>query len=143
MEQSISSTPSQIGITRSEQEIDPAVEAYLNGGYDKHVKRARRTLFMLAGIQLLGGVFMGMQVNAALRTAVWIEVLIVSGIIFALAFWSKKKPYAALQTAVIFYLSYQGLSMLLNPVSIFQGIILKVIIVVYLFLGLSNAKSNA
>ena len=86
---------------------------------------------------------MGMQVNAALRTAVWIEVLIVSGIIFALAFWSKKKPYAALQTAVIFYLSYQGLSMLLNPVSIFQGIILKVIIVVYLFLGLSNAKSNA
>ena len=62
MEQPISPTPSQIGITRSEQEIDPAVEAYLNGGYDKHVKRARRTLFMLAGIQLLGGVFMGMQV---------------------------------------------------------------------------------
>lgn len=140
MEQSNSSVPQEI--ETESQEIDPAILAYLNSGYDKHIKRARMILFVIAGFQIVTAFIASMQSDPELLAAIWIESIIIAATFIVLAFWAKKKPYKALLTSIIVYLSYQALLVIINPIYIFMAFIPKIIIVVLLFLGLSNAKSN-
>jgi hypothetical protein len=140
MEQSNSSVPQEI--ETESQEIDPAIQDYLNSGYDKHIKRARIILFVIAGFQIVTAFIASMQSDPELLAAIWIESIIITATFIVIAFWAKKKPYKALLTSIIVYLSYQALLVIINPVYIFMAFIPKIIIVVLLFLGLSNAKSN-
>ncbi len=65
-----------------------------------------------------------------------------SSIFTGLAFWTKKKPFAALLTGLIIYAALLVGSGILEPASIFQGFILKGIIIVLLIIGLRNAKES-
>jgi hypothetical protein len=111
-------------------------------GYDKHIRNARIILFILAGIFLLG-IFsvMPFDDNPLKLVMAGIMVLFAAAYI-ALAFWTKKKPYTAILIALILYISLQVLSFLLQPASIFQGWILKIIVILLLLLGLRNAKES-
>jgi hypothetical protein len=111
-------------------------------GYDKHIRNARIILYILAGIFLLG-IFsvMPFDDNPLKLVMAGIMVLFAAAYI-ALAFWTKKKPYTAILIALILYISLQVLSFLLQPASIFQGWILKIIVILLLLLGLRNAKES-
>ena len=117
------------------QESDYSME-----GYDKHIRNARNMLFIVAGVQLLAGLFAVKDQEEPGKT---ISIAIVVGValIFAgLAFWTKKKPFAALLTALILYGSLLILDAIFEPSSIIRGIILKIGIIVSLISGIRNAR---
>lgn len=54
----------------SEQNVDPTIEAYLNSGYDKHIRRARNMLFIISGLQIVSAVILSMHYRFSFS---WIE----------------------------------------------------------------------
>jgi hypothetical protein len=68
--------------------------------YQKHIRRARILLFIIAGLQLIIGIVYLMAGEPGYEIEVGAQV--VMGLIFAaLAFWTKYKPYAALMIALV------------------------------------------
>lgn len=109
-------------------------------GYDKHIRNARIMLYIVAGLQLLPILLLpgGIDENAR---AILIGLQIFFAAVFVgMAIWTKYKPYAALLTATIFFLSIWILGAIINPASIFSGILIKVILMILLILGLRNAR---
>jgi prepilin signal peptidase PulO-like enzyme (type II secretory pathway) len=108
-------------------------------GYDKPVKRVRILLFVIAGLQLLA-TFTAIDLPEPEN---WITIglfVFLSGIFTVLAFWTKKKPYTAIITALSIYIALHALSAILEPASIIRGIIVKGIVIVMLISALKNAK---
>ena len=108
-------------------------------GYDKHIRNARIMLFVIAGLILLV-LFTLMPID---EPAKWISagiIVLFAGVFVALGLWTRKKPYTAILTALIFFVSLQVLSGILQPASILQGWIFKIVIIVMLILGLRNGK---
>jgi hypothetical protein len=56
-----------------------------------------------------------------------------------LAFLSKKKPFAALLTALILYVTVIILGAFVQPTSLFSGIVIKVLVIAYLVKGTKGA----
>lgn len=105
---------------------------------DKKVKSARTTLYIVgAATGLLGLVSLfGKQ-----DTPLFITNLILASIYIMLGLWSTKKPLAALLSALLLYITILVFNALVEPSSIFSGIIWKVLILVYLGKGLYSAKA--
>jgi hypothetical protein len=108
-------------------------------GYDKPVRNARILLFVIAGLQLIPLLLMPPMEDIEKYITIGIYVLF-AGIFAALALWTKKKPYTAIITALCVYTGIILLAAYFQPSSIFQGLILKVIVYVMLIVGLRNAK---
>lgn len=105
---------------------------------DKVVKSARTTLFVMSGITFLSGVvfyFLSKEL------AVLIVNIILTVIYVALGFWSKKKPLAAIFSGLVLYVTVIVLNGLIDPSTIFKGIILKGVVLFYLGKGLYSAKA--
>jgi hypothetical protein len=124
-----------------EETIFPESEFSMEG-YDKHIRNARIMLFVLAGLFLfsLAGL-LPFDDNPVKIVLAGIIVLFAAAYV-ALAFWTKKKPYTAILTALILFISLEVLSFLLQPASLFQGWILKIIVILLLILGLRNARES-
>ena len=60
----------------------------------------------------------------------------------ALAIWSYKKPFAAIVTGFLFYVTLIVISAIDNPVSIIQGIIWKVLIISAFVYGYKGVKES-
>jgi hypothetical protein len=56
----------------------------------------------------------------------------------ALILWVKRNPFAACLTALIIYLSLFVLNVAINPATIYQGIILRVVIILLLAKGVKS-----
>jgi hypothetical protein len=124
-----------------EETIFPESEFSMEG-YDKHIRNARIMLFVLAGLFLLSlAALLPFDDNPVKMVMAAVIVLFAAAYV-ALAFWTKKKPYTAILTALILFISLEVLSFLLQPASIFQGWILKIIVILLLILGLRNAKES-
>jgi hypothetical protein len=129
-----------------EKQNDPPIEEsiFVEGefsmeGYDKHVRNARILLFVLAGLTLL------LLVSAAPfdtlgRIISGGIIVLFAGVFVVLALWTKKRPFTALLCALIFYVSIIGIAAILDPSTIIQGWIWKVVIIILLILGLRNGK---
>jgi hypothetical protein len=116
------------------QESDYSME-----GYDKHIRNARNILFVVAGIQLLG--LLTVKNEDDLARSITIGIIVFVALLFAgLAFWTKKRPFAALLTALILYGSLLILDAVFEPSTIYKGLVLKIGIIVSLISGLRNAK---
>src|ERR1700722_20166158 len=121
-----------------EETIFPESEFSMEG-YDKHIRNARIMLFVLAGLFLLSlAALLPFDDNPVKMVMAAVIVLFAAAYV-ALACWTKKKPYTAILTALILFISLEVLSFLLQPASIFQGWILKIIVILLLILGLRNA----
>lgn len=110
-------------------------------GYKQGVKKARNTLFVIAGLVFLGE----MITLAASGDGNFLETVIIAlieaGIFVALALWTENKPYTAIIIGIIIYLGLWLLTAIFDPSSIIKGIIVKIIILVYLFKALPDAKA--
>ncbi|HKH63529.1 MAG TPA: hypothetical protein VKA49_21980 [Flavitalea sp.] len=115
-------------------------EAELLGeGYDKHVRRARNTIFVVATTQFVVGLVIGFSWPEESK---WISIGIMSivAVIFAcLGFWAIKKPYQAILIGLTLYCGLILLDLIVDPAAIVRGIILKIFIIIYLVMGLNNA----
>jgi len=106
-------------------------------GYDKKIKSAGTTLYVLAGIFMLYGLvyfFADSKSNTA--SAMLITYGLVAIIFLLLGAWSGKKPVASIISGMVLYISLQLISAVSDPTSLFKGIIFKIIIISYLIKGL-------
>lgn len=111
-------------------------------GYDKHIRNARIMLFVVAGLFLFSLIgLMPFDDNPA-KIVLAVILVLFAGVYIALAFWTKKKPFTALLTALIIFIALEVLNAILEPATIWQGWLLKIAVVVMLILGLRNAKEN-
>jgi hypothetical protein len=110
-------------------------------GYDKPVRNARIMLFVVAGIELISLVVVKNNTPEPEKTiAVSISILV--ALFFALfALWTKTKPYKAIIAALILYSSLLLISIIVSPISIFQGWVIKILVYVILLSSISNAKA--
>ena len=108
-------------------------------GYDKPVKRARILLFIIAGLQLLATfTAIGLpEPENWITIGIYVFFAIVFGV---LAFWTKKRPYTAIVTALSIYTALQLLSAILEPSSILKGILIKIVVFVLLITALKNGR---
>lgn len=108
--------------------------------YDRHIRNARTSIFVIAGVYTLGIIIGYASSNAEFDWFAFSIDAIVVALFIALGFWTKYKPYTAIISALVLYILVIALSAIDNPVNIVKGIILKIAIIVYLITGIRNAK---
>ncbi|MDH7448370.1 zinc-ribbon domain-containing protein [Aquimarina sp. 2201CG14-23] len=106
----------------------------------KRISSARNTLYWIAGINLVLGFihFFASQDIASL-----IVQIIVGAIYLVLAYWSQKKPFAAILSGLLFYLTMIAILAIAEPATIFSGILFKIIIIAFLAKGVYSASQNS
>lgn len=115
-------------------------QEFTTADYDKKIRNARTAIFVVGGAQLLLGsilAFTGPEEDRMLSLGICVFL---AAVFIGLGFWTKKKPYAAIVTALCLYVGLIILAGIDEPETLVRGIILKVVIIVYLAKGLCNAK---
>lgn len=101
----------------------------------KEVKKGKNTLIVLGILNAIAGIYYGFVVEDVLTGV--IEGIL--GIVYlGLSIWSDKQPFGALLSALILYLTLVLLLAILEPVTIFQGIIWKILIIGFLVRGIKS-----
>lgn len=109
-------------------------------GYDKHIRNARIMLYIVAALQLLPILTLPNDIpDDARNLAIGLQIFF-AAIFVGLAIWTKYKPFVALMTAMIFFIAIWALGAILNPASVFSGIVIKIVLIVLLIMGIRNAK---
>lgn len=128
-----------------EQQNPPVEESIFNEadysmeGYDKHVRHARITLYVLAGFFLLT-IFIFIPIDTPAKWAT-VGVMVLFAIVFViLGLWSRNKPYPAILTALIIFVALQTLNVILEPATLLQAWYIKIAVILFLIMGLRNAK---
>ena len=128
-----------------QQTPPPAEESIFNEadysmeGYDKHVRNARITLYVIAGLSLLSIVLLPPLEDLAKYIAIGLVVFI-AAVYVALGLWSKKKPFTAILIGLIVFVVLQVLNAIADPSTLLQGWYIKIAVPLFLILGLRNAK---
>ena len=109
---------------------------------EKHVKASRNTLFVLAGLFFLYAVLYGMGVMADdIVSLIFYSTI---GVIYILlALWTKSSPQTAVILGLLLYLLNIGLSALIDINTLYQGWLIKGIIIIYLVRGIFEARKIA
>jgi hypothetical protein len=111
-------------------------------GYDKHIRQARNALFIAAAIMLLNAIILFSKYPFDLEI-MWLDYLIwtvyIVGFI-ALALWTKKKPYYAIIGGLVLMGVFILINAIIEPTTIFGGIVFKIAVIVFLIKGLGDAK---
>lgn len=105
------------------------------------LNKARIALFIIGGLYVLVGFLEGF-VMLGHDIIFGIVDWVVSGIFIGLGIWSYKEPSKALIAGLIVYIAIILLLALVEPVSIFKGIIWKVLIIYYLIHGIKTARED-
>lgn len=100
------------------------------------VRKAGNSLFWIAGLTALSFLFILATVAEEDRSSVLIANTFLVVAFLALGFLSRSKPTAALISGLSLYLIIHILNAIDNPLTIFSGIIFKVIIIGYLIKGI-------
>lgn len=111
--------------------------------YDENatVNKGRLVLFGLGLIYVIYGVFEGF-IGVQAQLAAGIIDFSIAAVFFLLGFWSLKKPFAAM----VFGLGFFGFMIILlaviEPITLVQGIYMKIIVVTFLVFGMSSARKQ-
>ncbi len=115
-----------------------AMQKNQNMGADKKIKSARNILYVMAGIVLVFGFFGFFEDE---DVGILITNAILGVIYLLLGAWTSKKPLAALLLGLFLYLTTVIISAIFDPSTVLRGIIFKIIITVYLGVGVYSASS--
>lgn len=109
-------------------------------GLDKLAKHARGVLVLLAAVQLIGGAIH--YVAGGLVEPMAIAFTFGLGVIFgALAIWARKDPLTAVLVGLGFWATVVGVEAVIEPSSLFNGMILKAIVIVMFVNGISTGMT--
>lgn len=118
-------------------------EEFSMEGYDKHIRQARNTLFIAAGILLLNALILFSKYPFDIEV-MWLDYMLwtvyIGGFI-ALGFWSRKKPYYAIVGGLILFGVFILVNAIIEPATIFGGLIFKIAVIVFLIKGVNDAKN--
>lgn len=107
----------------------------------KAVNKAKNILFILAGLNLTFGLLLGIIIQE--NIGVLIAGVITAVIFFALGQWSKKNPFPAILSGLFVYIALNVINAISDPHTIYQGLILKIIIIsgfIYGYKGVKDSK---
>ncbi|MEP1034089.1 hypothetical protein [Ekhidna sp.] len=107
---------------------------------EKKVRSVKTMLYILAGINLVAGFFFIFILDSELTFADGIGFLITALIFIGCAIWVNRQPLMGVLAAFGFYLFIQVLATVVDPSTIFQGILLKIIIIVVFVKGINSAR---
>jgi len=119
-------------------------------GYERTVRRARNALFWAGGLIFVGEMIAMFSQTEGFDPLLFIIAIVEGGIFVALAFWTKKKPYSAIVTGFIVFVSFIILSMVLSAMvdgaagaakALVSGWLVKLIILMNLIRPLQDAKA--
>ncbi|MFL1894203.1 hypothetical protein ACJRPK_00785 [Aquimarina sp. 2-A2] len=105
----------------------------------KRIASAQKTLYWMSGIFLVFGLFYFFRTE---DISILITNAILSILYLLLAFWTKEKPFAALLSALLLYLTVIAINAVVDPMSLLSGIIMKVIFLSLLIKGLYSASQS-
>jgi hypothetical protein len=108
--------------------------------FNKQIKNAGNSLYYLAGIFLLSTIvnfFISKDDPEVLYNV--IPLVVLSALFLILGGYSRKKPLACIVSGLALYIIVQVLLAIDNPVNIFGGIIIKIIIIGYMIRGIKSA----
>ncbi len=108
--------------------------------FSKQIKNAGNSLYFLAGIFLLSAIvnfFISKDDPEVLSNV--IPLVVLSALFLILGGYSRKKPLACIVSGLALYIIVQVLLVIDNPVNIFGGIIIKIIIIGYMIKGIKSA----
>jgi hypothetical protein len=108
----------------------------LSDAQDK-IKSARTTIWVIAGLTLLFGLFAGFAQD---NFEVMIVNIFLSIIYLGMAAWANTNPFGAILTSFIIYATVIAINAFLLPTTLLQGIILKVIIIGAFIKGIRSAQ---
>lgn len=106
---------------------------------DKKVKSARNTLYILAAATFVLNFIQTTFQHEEL--SIFVVNLILSVSFLVLGVWSKKKPLAALLSALLLYITIVIINGIFEPETLYQGILWKVLIISYLGKGVYSANA--
>jgi hypothetical protein len=108
--------------------------------HQKNVNQAARTIWTLSALFLLSGVVMYVISNSqAAKSAGLIGSLVLVAIMALLALWAKKAHLAALVVATATNCVLIVTSAIVDPRTIAQGLILKIVVITLLVRGIKSA----
>src|SRR5690606_16779456 len=108
----------------------------LSDAHDK-IKSAKTVIYVLAGLFFVFGLIAGFGMDDFLTMIINI---VMSLVYLILAAWSSRNPFGAILTAFIIYITVQLINFIVEPTTLFQGIIIKAIVVVALIKGIRSAQ---
>lgn len=106
---------------------------------ERKVKNARITLIVLACLQAAVGLWEGF---GPLKSTLAMSIdFAIGGAFLGMYFLSKTQPLGAFITALSIYVGIHLLIMILDPSSIINGIVFKIVIIVLLVNGIRSAHA--
>jgi hypothetical protein len=124
-----------------EVEIVEQKKESIKNDVNKSINKGRISLFVLSGLYILAGFLEGFYIeyyNIIFGIIDWGIATCFMG----LAIWSFSKPYFAILSGLIIYVLLVILLALIEPATIFSGIIWKIIIISYLAYATKTAKEE-
>jgi hypothetical protein len=125
----------------SSSEIFDGVNTRRKAELNKVIKKARTSLFVIAGFTLAFS-FIVYFMNQEKEDAYYelVADVIISVTFALLGFLSNTKPYLALLAGLILYSLLIILAAIVNPLSLFKGVILRIAIITWLVKGIISAR---
>ena len=109
---------------------------------DRKVNDAKTALYVIAGLTFLGGIVLYFMTKDTFDAALAILITntIVALMFVGLAEFAKKKPFIALLSALLLYVTLFLYGVVVEGMSPASGFIVKIIVVVYLIKGINSAS---
>jgi hypothetical protein len=104
------------------------------------VKRGQIILFILGGLDIIIGIITGLFIKDDLF--VLISNLIIGAIFISLGFWANKKPFPALLSGLIVYITLLVINGIIDWQSIFNGLVIKILIIAAFFYGFRSINES-
>ncbi len=105
-------------------------------GLDKLAKHARSVLVLLAGLQLVSGAIL--YIAGALDVPALAFILGLGVVFGALAIWARKDPLTAVLAGLGIWVAVVLVEMAIEPSSVFNGLLVKAIVIVLFINGIST-----
>lgn len=96
------------------------------------VKKARGALYAVAVLQLLGGLFEVADTPTDDQIVVVVVVGGLSAVFAGLGWWCSRSPFAAALIGLFVFVGIHALAALGDPQNIYQGIVVKVVVIAVL-----------
>lgn len=106
----------------------------------KSVKKATTILYILAGINFVFGIILGLIVE--INIPILIVSVVVAGIYFTLGLWSAKQPFPAILSGFFVYIALNVINAIADPNTIYMGILWKVLIISGFIYGYKAVKDS-
>jgi hypothetical protein len=107
----------------------------------KAINKARNILFGLALLFTVFSILFGVVLEFNLVAL--LSSLVVAGIYLGLGLWSRKNPFPAILTGFFLYMTLIVVNGVIDPATIFQGLLMKGFIIAGFVYGYKGVKDSA